>query len=629
MPDQRTPYQEPTVLDSVWRFRWLVLLLALGFAGLAWLYADNVENWTAEATLAVQDPRSSNLFDQAFPDTPERYVEGQVAILQSRALARRAVGIASEQTPPIDVTIEDVVDGIVVGASASSDIVTLSYAADTQREAIGVVNAVAGAYQDIARLTADAGFANAVDELDRSIETLRQEQVALDSQISTRQQRVLDGLEQDPIRIASMTLRDQLIEELHALNPPSSTASDGRFTQFATELQILTLRIEALEKGLEDERIEVLAIEADDPDRAALVGLRNEAQLRLADLQARRDQLAVDADLASSGVVFFSPAETAKASGPALFVVLGLLTGLVIGAAVAVLLSSRRRQRFGTRSQPEPVLGSRLLADIPNFKDERVESLLPVIDAPASVSAEAFRFIAASVSLQQTWPANDDGSKNFTSVVTLSAGLSVGKTVVTANAAFAAAREGHRVLVIDADFGNQQLTELLVGSVPHPMGMTDVVASRVTLSRAVLDIPHAGAGSVGLLSRGTESVRAPDFFSAPATAVLFDVISKTYDLVLIDAPPLLRVAYATTLARLADRAMIVVAHGENVHAVEELHDQMELVGIPLIGYVYNLAPIRPEMTVSAGSMADTLGEHPSSVVEIDVQEMGPPAVKGR
>ena len=93
-----------------------------------------------------------------------------------------------------------------------------------------------------------------------------------------------------------------------------------------------------------------------------------------------------------------------------------------------------------------------------------------------------------------------------------------------------------------------------------------------------------------------------------------------YDLVLIDAPPLLRVAYATTLARLADRGMVVVAHGGDVHVAEELRDQIELVGTQPIGYVYNMAPLRAEMTLSAGSMADTLGEYPSSVVEIDLQE---------
>ena len=102
-----------------------------------------------------------------------------------------------------------------------------------------------------------------------------------------------------------------------------------------------------------------------------------------------------------------------------------------------------------------------MLADVPNFKEERVRSNLPVLDEPASASAEAFRFVSASISLQQLWPANDDGSKNFKSLVALSAGLAEGKTVVMANTAFAAAREGHKVLLVDADFGNQQLTELI------------------------------------------------------------------------------------------------------------------------------------------------------------------------
>ncbi|MEA3501853.1 MAG: Wzz/FepE/Etk N-terminal domain-containing protein [Actinomycetota bacterium] len=604
---------EPTVLTAVWRYRWLVLFLAIAFAGLGWLYASQTSQWSAEATLAVQDPRSSNLFDQGFRDVPERYVEGQVAILRSRAVARRAVDIASEQTPPIEVTVDDIVEGLDVSASSSSDIVTLSYTAATQREAIGVVNAVAAAYEDIGRLTANAQFADAVDELDRSIDELQHELVTLESQISTRQQRVLDDLANDPDRIADLLLLAQLTEELHALEVPPASSADGRFSRFASELQILTVRIETVSSDLEQERTVVLALERENPERAVLVGLQSEAQRRLTDLQTRRDQLAVDADLASSGVVFASPAETATPSGAGLFVVLGMLVGLMIGALIAVLLASRRR-RFGTRSEPETVLGTRLLADVPNFKDERVGSMLPVVDAPTSASAEAFRFVSASVSLQQLWPANDDGKKNFKSVVTLSAGLSEGKTVVTANTAFAAAREGHSVLIVDADFGNQELTELLLGPVPPPVGMTNVVAKESTLAKSVVDIPHDGAGSIGLLSRGTSPVRAPDFYSAPATAKLFDQIAAKYDLVLIDAPPLLRVAYATTLARLADRAMIVVAHGEDVHAVEELHDQLELVGIPLIGYVYNLAPLRSEMTVSAGSMADTLGEHPTFTV---------------
>ena len=588
------------------------MFLAIAFAGLGWLYASQTAQWSAEATLAIQDPRSSNLFDQGLRDSPERYVEGQVAILRSRAVARRAVEIAAEQTPPIDVTVEEVVDGIAVNASSSSDTVALGYTADTQREAIGVVNSVAAAYQDIGRSNADTQFSKAVEELDRSIDELQQELVSLEAQISVRQESVLNQLATDSQRLADQALLDELTQKLQEMEAPSSLATDGQFSQFNAELQVLTRQIATLTQNLERERSIVLELERTDPERVALIGLQGEAQRRLTDLQSRRDQLAVDADLASNGVVFYSPAETATPSGGALFIVLGLLFGLMVGSGIAVLLAGRRR-RFETRSEPELVLGARLLADVPNFKEERVNTQLPVVDAPASASAEAFRFVSASVSLQQMWPAREDGRKNFSTVVTLSAGLSEGKTVVTANTAFAAAREGHRVLVVDADFGNQQLTELLLGSVPPPVGMTNVVAGQATLAKAVVDIPHDGAGSIGLLARGTSPVRAPDFFSAASTAKLFDVLAGTYDLVLIDGPPLLRVAYATTLARLADRGMIVVAHGENIHAVEELHDQLDLVGIPLIGYVYNLAPLRPEMTVSAGSMADTLGEYPSTV----------------
>jgi len=599
------------VLNAVWRYRWLVFLTALAFAGLGWLFASQTANWSATATLAVQDPRSSNLFDQAFPNSPERYVEGQVAILKSRAIASRAVEIASEQAPPIDVTVTDLVETLTVEGSSSSDIVTLGYTADTQRKAIGTVNSVATAYQEIGRLTADNTFADAVKELDQSIADLQTELSSSEQQVSDRQRRVLENLNSDPVRTARTALLNEFVSELLALEPPSTSASDSRVEQFATELRILSLRISTLRNDLDQERTIILANERDNPERADLVRLQGEAQRRLTDLQTTRDQLTVDADLASNGVVFYSPAETADPSGLVLLIVLGFLVGLIAGSSLAMLLSSRSR-RFSSRSEPELVLGARLLADVPNFKEERVDSTLPVVDAPTSVSAEAFRFVSASISLQQKWPANDDGRMNFRSVVTLSAGLFEGKTVVTANTALAAAREGHRVLVVDADFGNQQLTELLVGSTMTTFGMTDVTAGKVSLQRAVVEVPHDGNGSVHLLSRGTVSVQAPDFFSAHGTTALFESLAKIYDLVLIDSPPLLRVAYATTLARLADRAMVVVAHGEDTHAAQELRDQMELVGIPALGYVYNFAPLRPEMTVSAGSMADTLGENHST-----------------
>ena len=603
---------EPTVLAAVWRYRWFVLFLMFAFAGLGWLYASQTAQWTASATLNVQDPRASNLFDQGAAESPERYVESQVAIIRSRAVAREAVDIAAQQDPPIEVTVTEIVTGLSVTASGRSDIVTISYTAATQREAIGVVNAVAVAYQDIQRQAASATFAEAIRELDVSIGELETELTGYETDLADADQAVLDALATDPSRVAARALLDDLTTQLLELTPPGTGASDGAFARYGNQLSTLNAQIGILRAELDNERTIVVAAAQTSPERQAVVAKQAEAQRRLSELQSRRDQLSVDADLASGGVVFFSPAETAVPSGAGLYVVLGAMVGIALGSVVAVLLASRH-SKFEGRNEPEAILGTRLIADVPNFRSERVESLLPVTHAPTSASAEAFRFVAAAISLQQMWPAREDGRQHYTTLMTTSAGLSEGKTIVTANTALAAAREGRRVLVMDADFGNQQLTRLLIGAeTTPPVGMTEVAGRNSTLTKAVIEIEHDGSGTVHLLSRGRSPIRAPDFFAAPTTHQMFEDIRNAYDLVLIDAPPILRVAYATTLARLADRALVVIAHGSERSVAEELQDQIELVGLDPVGYVYNLAPLRAEMTVSAGSMADTLGGFPTA-----------------
>ena len=69
-----------------------------------------------------------------------------------------------------------------------------------------------------------------------------------------------------------------------------------------------------------------------------------------------------------------------------------------------------------------------------------------------------------------------------------------------------------------------------------------------------------------------------------------------YDLVLIDAPSLLEVAYVSTLVGMVDKVLIVVAHDSSVLDVKELQDRLDLIGTPTAGYVYNFAPLRTEFS---------------------------------
>lgn len=569
-----------------------MLLLALAFAGLGWLYANNAEEWTAEATIAVRDPLATNLFGELVPENSERYVQGQSAIISSRIVARRASEIVAGLEPPVTVSIDEIERNLSVAPSDTGDLIVISYSAsgeDGEYEAIAVTNAVAEAYQEVGRTAAAAAYESSLIGLDDTISQLELEIAATLDQWA-------ELLVSDEVREEVKQEYEDAQRELLAIRIPAAGADADDVDLIVARLNALNLRIVTLQTLL-----------AQDEDDATLVLLQtqvDDARVRLGNLQTRRDQLSVDAEIAGSGVVFYSPAEIAEPSSITLYVVVGFLFGLVLGVAIAWLLG-RGRRTFGDRHAPQAVLQTRFLADIPDFGEERVRTLLPVIDAPASASAEAFRFVAGAIRLQQRASAGEEGSLGFKSIAVLSSGVFDGKSVVVANTAYAAARGGARVLVIDADLGNQKLTELLMGSAPSRdlQGLSDVGGSKKSVKSMLVNVARTQNETLMLLPMGSKVADPSDFFSSPNTQRLLEEASADYDLVFMDLPPLLRVAYSNNLAGVADRGLVVVRHGSDVRSADELRHQLDLVGAPLLGYVYNAAPLRTEMTVRMGSTA--------------------------
>ena len=47
--------------------------------------------------------------------------------------------------------------------------------------------------------------------------------------------------------------------------------------------------------------------------------------------------------------------------------------------------------------------------------------------------------------------------------------------------------------------------------------------------------------------------------------------------------------------------MIVLAHRSDIAVAEELQRYLSVVGVPVLGYVYNFAPLRREMLGRGGS----------------------------
>ncbi len=193
------------------------------------------------------------------------------------------------------------------------------------------------------------------------------------------------------------------------------------------------------------------------------------------------------------------------------------------------------------------------------------------------------------------------------SLAVVSGRIHDGKTTVATNLALAAARRGSRVLVIDADFGDQRLNQLLSSSVAHRSGITDIVEQGHQLRSAIETVELAPGVQVDLLGRGSVNISAPDFFRSAGAREFFNAIRDEYDLVLIDTPPILQAAYASLVTRSADRVLVVVGHGSNRQLLEDVRDRLVLVGTPVAGYIYNRAPLRKEFVGGEGSMKDVLG----------------------
>ncbi len=266
------------------------------------------------------------------------------------------------------------------------------------------------------------------------------------------------------------------------------------------------------------------------------------------------------------------------------FAILGLIVGLIPAAAIAYALSARRR-RFTDRFQPEVVLMRPLITEVPSFASERLDTMLPALERPSSAAAEAFRFVATSLSLHAS-------TKSSSSFGVVSGSTNEGKTAVAANLALTAAQDGRRVLLIDADLQGHSLTRLLnPGGAPTP-GLIQLLEDTASLNEVLRPIEFEGGASIDVLPGGLADHSVGDLFNSARAATVFAELKRLYDLVIVDTAPVLQVAYTSTLLKHVDQVLVAVAHGSNVARLEELDERLGFLGVTVAGYIYTKAPLR-------------------------------------
>ncbi|MEJ7810646.1 MAG: polysaccharide biosynthesis tyrosine autokinase [Gemmatimonadaceae bacterium] len=158
-----------------------------------------------------------------------------------------------------------------------------------------------------------------------------------------------------------------------------------------------------------------------------------------------------------------------------------------------------------------------------------------------------------------------------------------GKTTVAANLARTLAQHGTRVLLVDCDLRRPRVHRMF--GVQAKPGLADVLLDPQRLDEA---IHRPGNRELYVLPAGASPPNASQLLSSGAMRELLDKLCATFDMVVLDSPPVLAVADASILAGLADGILFVVRAGstERDNATGALQ-QLSAVGARVVGVVLN------------------------------------------
>ncbi|MCD4526929.1 polysaccharide biosynthesis tyrosine autokinase [Nocardioides sp. cx-173] len=170
--------------------------------------------------------------------------------------------------------------------------------------------------------------------------------------------------------------------------------------------------------------------------------------------------------------------------------------------------------------------------------------------------------------------------------VVTSAVPSEGKTSTSVNLAITLAQAGVRTLLIECDLRRPHAAASL--EMDNAVGVTTVLLGRVSVSDAIQKHEQS---DLHFLGSGAIPPNPAELLQSRAMADLLSQVRSEYDMVIVDAPPLLPVTDASLLAAQSDGALVVVCHGKT--SKDELANaigRVEQVGGKVVGIVLNMVP---------------------------------------
>lgn len=176
---------------------------------------------------------------------------------------------------------------------------------------------------------------------------------------------------------------------------------------------------------------------------------------------------------------------------------------------------------------------------------------LITINESKSVVSESYRMFRTNLNYMNVDTENQ--------VILFTSSLSgEGKTTTIANTAVTFALDGYKTLIIEADLRKARLHEVF--NITQSPGLTNMLTDKLAIKDLVQSIDEVDG--LDVLTAGPLPPSPSELLGSKAIEEFIQEARKTYDKILIDAPPVLSVTDAVVLNRLVDGVVLVVASKE-------------------------------------------------------------------
>lgn len=248
------------------------------------------------------------------------------------------------------------------------------------------------------------------------------------------------------------------------------------------------------------------------------------------------------------------------APNPVRNMVLAFGFAIFLGAGLAIV-RERLDVTVKNRREIEEELELPVLHSIPKLDTHGTTVYLE--NDPQAVGAEAFRKVRTAVQFLGV----DDPVRT---ILVTSPSAAEGKTTVALNLAATYAQAGMRTVLVEADLRRPSLHQLF--PLEGTAGLTTAVIGRVPLERAIV---QTGVRNLACIPAGAIPPNPVELLLSEHMHGVLQALANRFDIIVIDSPPLLPVADASSLAPQADGVIIVARSGETHR--ERLRDAAKLV----------------------------------------------------